>query len=479
MEFKNKWITVLFAMLISSGCSKDFFDINNDPNNPETATPQLVLPSAIAGSAYVIGGYYQHLGGVWSQHYTQSTGAPQWVNLEEYSLTEGDFDVQFQSLYSSSLADFEYVRKESLKNQDWTYYLVSTVMQAYTFEVLADLYDEIPFSEALEGVNALTPKWEKGQDVYDSLINRIDVALGKDFSANTVSEVGYADIIFGGTKDKVTDPEVQLSDWVKFANTLKLKLYLRWVNVDPEKYRTQITALLADNNFLDKDAKMTAFKNEEDNRNPFYETFLDRLSGNVVASSTLLDALVGADDPRLGAIFNKAEIGDRYEGIPQGFYREAQVDFPSYQNLSQPNFSPVAPVYFFSLPEVDFLISEAQLRYGTEQAAIDYYQKGIDASFELYGLAPDNSFYAPGGVYEYNGIESIITQKWIAAANIRAIESFFDKNRTGFPNFFTQTPVSTIGSQTPQRLLYPDSERKSNPNTPALKRIYEKVWWAL
>ncbi|HEX3007259.1 MAG TPA: SusD/RagB family nutrient-binding outer membrane lipoprotein, partial [Bacteroidales bacterium] len=237
--------------------------------------------------------------------------------------------------------------------------------------------------------------------------------------------------------------------------------------------------LLAENNFLDQDAKMAAFKNEEDNRNPFYETFLDRLSGNVVASSTLMDTLRKANDQRLGAIYTRSEESKAYVSIPQGNYRAAQTLYPSYQSLSLPNFSPVAPVYFFTLPEVDFLISEAQLRYGTEAMAIQYYQMGIDASYALFGVTPNPAVYQTGGVYEYKSLPSIITQKWIAAANTTAIESFFDKNRTGYPNFFTLSPVSTIGEQLPQRLMYPDSERKSNPNTPALKRVYEKVWWAL
>ncbi|NJK96203.1 MAG: SusD/RagB family nutrient-binding outer membrane lipoprotein [Bacteroidales bacterium] len=438
-----------------------------------------MLPSAIAGSAYVIGGYYQHLGGVWSQHYTQSTAASQWVNLEEYSLTEGDFDNQFSSLYSDALEDYEYIRVETQKEGDWSYYMIATLMQAYTFQVLADLYGDIPFSEALRGVNVLTPKWETGQAVYDSLLMRIDDAVSKDFSLSSVSKVGYSDIIFGGVPDKEADLDDQLNDWFKFANTLKLKIYMRYVNVDPEKYRSQIVALLAENNFLTKDAKMIAFKNEEDNRNPFYETFIDRLSGNVAASATLLDTLRKSQDPRLDALFNTPELGGGHVAIPQGFYKEAQTQYASYKNLSLPNFNPTAPVYFFTLPEVNFLIAEAQLRYGTEAMAIQYYQMGIDESFKLLGLTPDPTLYQAGGVYEYKGLESIITQKWIAAANTNAIESFFDYNRTGYPDFFDVSPVSTIGEQRPQRLLYPDSERKSNPNTPPLKRIYEKVWWAL
>lgn len=64
MKYNNKWIVILFTVLTLAACSESFFDINTDPNNPEKVVPRLVLPSAIAGSAYVIGGYYHHLGGV-------------------------------------------------------------------------------------------------------------------------------------------------------------------------------------------------------------------------------------------------------------------------------------------------------------------------------------------------------------------------------------------------------------------------------
>jgi hypothetical protein len=473
MKYKFCWIITLVTFLLLPGCKESFFDINNDPNNPETSTPTLVLPSGIAGSAYVLGGYYQNIGGFWSQHYTQATAAGQWVNLEDYSITEDDFDSwQFQVLYSEPLMDLEYIRKSTSQSQNWSYYMIATLMQSYTFQVLADLYDEIPFSEALNGITKLTPKFEKGKDICDSLITRIDYALSRDFTKSTVTHPGNEDIIFQGN----------LEHWRQFANTLKLQIYLRWVNVDPNKYKSQIEALLTENNFLEVPARMTAFRNEENNRNPLYETFVSRLAGNLSASATLLDTLRNANDPRLNAIFSYPLTpagGTNHIALQQGTYRAAIATYPTIQNLSTPNLNPLDPVYFFSVPEVDFLIAEAQLRYGTEAKAIEYYKKGIDDSFTHFGLTPDSKFYETGGAYEYKGLASIITQKWIAAANCRAIESFFDFNRTGFPNFFTVTPVSTIGTQRPERLLYPLSERQTNPNTPAFKYVYDKVWWAL
>lgn len=463
---------LLLAAVITTSCKDSYFDVNDDPNNPVKVGNEFLLTSGIAGVAYVHGGYYQHLGGFWSQHYAQSTGASQWATLEEFSIDEGDYDVQFTSLYSGALMDLQVVRDRAKATGDWSYYLAATAMQSYSFSVLSDLYDQIPFSQALTGTKNLTPIYESGKDVTDSLIQRLDFALSQDLTASTASKIGNADIVFKG----------DMSKWVKFANTLKLKLYLRFVNVEPTKYSTQIKALLAENNFLDVAAKMTAFKAEENGRNPFYETFMDRLAGNVVASKTIVSELASAGDTRIDAYFNAPvdKTGKKLPqvGLGQGRYKADATTYATIKNLSTPNLTGLAPVYFFTLPEVYFLMAEGEARYGSAALAEQDYISGINASYTMYGLAPQAQLYAATGLYAYNGLESIITQKWIAAVNTTAIESFFDKNRTGYPGGFVTSAVSSIGDNLPQRILFPDSERKSNPNTPQRKAIDVKVWFA-
>ena len=107
--------------LLLSSCSDSFFDINVSPNNPAVVTPTLVLPSAISSSAYVMGGYYQALGGFWSQQYGQSSGASQWAEWESYNLDETDLDRQFYLLYEGSLFDYEYIRKSTSASQKLGY----------------------------------------------------------------------------------------------------------------------------------------------------------------------------------------------------------------------------------------------------------------------------------------------------------------------------------------------------------------------
>src|SRR5665647_1383351 len=91
-RIKYNLAALLVIVLIMSGCKKEFFDINTNPNNPAEATPALVLPSGLAGSAFVIGGYYHALGSFWTQQYAQAPAASQWTTWESYNLTEDDFD---------------------------------------------------------------------------------------------------------------------------------------------------------------------------------------------------------------------------------------------------------------------------------------------------------------------------------------------------------------------------------------------------
>lgn len=453
--------TLLASLLLLPSCSDSFFDINVDPNNPEDVTPALSLPSGISGTAYVLGGYYSALGGFWSQQYAQAPAASQWLEWENYNLTEDDFNRQFTSLYAGALTDYEYVRKTTSSTADWKYYTIATLMQAYTFQILADLYDEIPYTEALKGAENLKPKYDKGDAVYTSLLTRIDDAISKDFTLSSVKTPGAEDLVFGGDIEK----------WIKFANTLKLKIYLRYVVKDPNKYKTQIQALLTANNFLTEDAKIISFKAEQTGYNPFYNTFVDRLTGNINANKNLMDSLNANNDPRKSKIFTASTTGANFNAITTGDSKN--LSGKTIKDFATPTVAPTAPVYFFTKEEVLFLIAEAQARYGTATDAEIAFKSGISANLISLGLASDAI------VYPYNGLKSIIVQKWIAATNKNNIEAFFDYNRTGFPTMVESLTSTFTAGQRPKRLFFPDNERKTNPNTPAKVALNKPVWWAI
>jgi hypothetical protein len=486
-----------------ASCEKDFMDVNHDPSRAAESTVQLTFPADVGSSAYVIGGYYQLLGGFWSQHWTQAIGAPQWREIDSYNLQTSDFDVrQWGELYSGALNDYQYVRNLAKSKQNWSYYLMATAMQAYTYQVLADLYDKIPYTEALKGAEGnLTPKYDEGSVVYDGLIAMLNEALTHDYktfqsSTNptaTAVEPGTDDIIFAGDMDK----------WERFVNTLKLKIYLRQCYKRPAVASAGIQAMYTANaNYLNDDAMISIFANQQNKRNPAYETFIDRLAGNVTMSNTIFSILDSAADPRLPKLIAKNKLATpAYRCLVQGDY--FNTTFPTganIANLSTPVLTGVDPVYFFSKAESNFLQAEAIERYGLAGSAKTKYEAGIDAAFARLGVGGAAALYATGGKYEYpaagtfeDKLEKIIVQKWMAMTNNQGIEAFFEHNRTHYPKEnakkpgttgyvhvegqFTISVNSSTGNLFPKRLLFTESERRRNPNTPALESINKRVWW--
>jgi hypothetical protein len=476
MKLSFKIVAVSLALTaLSTSCGEDFLDVNTDPNNPSDATLDLVFPAGVSSVAFTLGGQWQILGSLWSQHWTQSTGANQYAVIDDYNITESYYDRQYSELYSGALNDLDFVSKKAEEEENWNYYLMAEVMKAYTYQVLVDFYDQVPYTEALRGSEDPTPVFDDGQLIYDDLIARIDNALAKDRGTITSTAPGADDLVFKGDMDS----------WVKFANTLKLKIFMRQTEARPSVSESGISALFGSGvEFLDVDAEMSDYIDVEDFRNPYFAVQVSpagvgRGNVDVAASNTLLNTLLASADPRVDAIFNTPAAGGGHAGLDQGDYTNSS--FLTHNNLSQPAIGPAHPVVFISAAESKFLQAEAVERYGVAGDAQALYEEGIEANFAKHGVTGADALYAPGEVYEYGGVASIIFQKWIACANFNSIESHFERLRTGLPDILTITPNNITGGVFPRRLPYTSTEIANNTdNLNAIggqKSVIQRTWW--
>jgi hypothetical protein len=216
---------------------------------------------------------------------------------------------------------------------------------------------------------------------------------------------------------------------------------------------------------------------------------------NLRASTTLFSFLDDNNDPRLDALYVPGSAGQR--SLDQGsFNTPSTVIVPT--TISRALINPTAPVYFISEAESYFLQAEAVLRgLGTGDVKA-LYDAGVAASFEQLGV-DGSALYAAGGAYEFPAagsteeqLEAIIVQKWAAlAGTTQGLEAFFERNRTNYPRVspvlasddayvpgqITYPLEGVTGGQFPKRLLFPDTERSRNPNTPAQEPITKPVWW--
>jgi hypothetical protein len=481
------------------GCEKDFLEVNIDPNNPpaEVGTPELIFPSAVASTAVRVGGEYAVLGGMWAQHWTQSNAANQYKSVDQYNITSGSYNRSFSEMFSGALNDYTFVVNKSEENENWIFFLMGTVMKAYNYQIMVDLYDQLPYDEAFQGDGNLAPVYEDGKTIYIKLIASIDAALTKDFSAATNTVPGKKDFLFEGDVTK----------WKQFANTLKLKMYLRMINSDASAAQAGVQAVFANGiGFLGEDAAMTQFEDAPDKSNPFYEYNFRQLNvaTNLRASNTLMSFLLSNSDARIDAIY-KAGSGGQFAMYQGQFNASSTAIDPDQPSVAKQ--SALEPVRFISAAESYFMQAEAIERYGVTGDAKAMYDMGVtaaygqfafDSQYDAYDLDPA-PYIAAGGKYEYPAggslevkIEAIINQKWVSCVGSHSLESFFEQNRTGYPKVsavpgsdpdyvagqFTYSLEGVTGGLFPKRLVFPDIEINRNPNTPAKVAVTEKVWWA-
>lgn len=449
--------------------------------------------------AQTTGGYYNLLGGIWSQYYTQGNASNQYKYIDSYGVKYSDFNNQWQELYTGTINELLFVKKESSGVNNWSYYLMATVMECYTWQLLVDLYDQIPFNEANNGILNLKPKYDNAQTVYDSLIAKIDYALSKKLNDLTPEEKKI-DLVFAGDTEK----------WVQFANSLKLKIYMRQMYVRPTVAENGIKELAKKNAaFLNQDAAVTCFVDEKTKDNPLYAADKRNLNTttNLRVSATLFKYMKAKGDPRLSYL---SETASGKVPLPQGGFDIDAATIPS-STVAVSVLAATDYVYFMSKPEVMFLQAEAMAKGWLTGSDKAMYDNGVLAAFNRFGLN-GAGFVAAGGAYEYPSTgtfeqkqEAIIMAKWASMARSQGIEAFFEINRTHYPreaaalnakkwtaNTFKPNDASylnwnggellySLGGKTgglfPKRLPFPKIEKDRNPNTPAEVSLTTKVWW--
>ena len=484
-----KYISLLaVALLLTTSC-EEFLDVNTDPNNPTSVTPDLVLPVGQKYTAELIqrDRRISHLGNMMMYNWSQSDGFS-WYNDEFlYQVTSSFYQTIFNTTYGSALKQYQIL--DNMMGDEYAYYrAIGKVMKAYHFQLLVDMYGDIPYTEALQRSLEATPVYDDAQEIYNDLISQLDSAimLIKDADIAVVMKPDEnGDVMFEGDMD----------EWIRFANTVKLRILVREAGV--KDVTADVAAIEAEGSgFVTSDVLVNpGYAIEAGKQNPLWndlgwdEGGTQTLSSKATcATPFVLDWLTAANDPRINYIYEEPATG--HLGVIQGLI---DYDTPVVDAYVPEKVSNIGPgilksgtmgANIFSLAEVYFLRAEAAqagVHSGDPQV---YYEAAIQASFDYLGAGDASAYVAQsienvGWDASTDKVEAIITQKWIAMNGITAEQSWFDYTRTGFP---AGLPVSALAStpDRPVRLFYPASEVSANgENVPAQPNAFnDKIFWA-
>lgn len=290
---------ILSGVLLGSSCG-DFLDINQDPNNATDASVEQLLAASQLSMGSVLGG--QHIDGSGSINEDPSIFIQHYYNLNQsrYDISPSDYDANWRDLFREGLKDIEEIITKGTADQLWTHVAIAQIQKAYIFTTFVDLWGEVPYTQALQGQNNLSPEFDEGENVYDAALLLLDEAI---VNLNKTALAPQNDIYFDGNAES----------WLRLANSLKLNLYTKIRLVNPDRSKAAIEALIADDKLLTSSEMDWQFlygaKASPENRHPlFIENYV--ACCNQFPSAYMIYTLNDQNDPRLPYYFYRQSLDD-------------------------------------------------------------------------------------------------------------------------------------------------------------------------
>jgi Starch-binding associating with outer membrane len=492
--------------LIGGGCGKSYLSsLQDNPNAPTTAqaTPQAVLPAALTNLVAIVNDYNSYQPeAVWLGYWNFQAGYSFNSAVADYVMTSSS--PQLWDPYYGVLTNLNFLIGETQDATQANYKDISEILEAICYQNLVDLYNDIPYSQALKGQANFYPSYDKGSDIYDSLTAKLDAAMA-DITAN----LGNSNVVAPTTDDVLFGGNMQ--NWVLFANTVKLRLLVRESAVSSKAaYLASEVSKTASYGYLTTDALVnpgyTAAKPNNIWGN-FGVTPSGSLSGGasyVGSNEAAIKFFQGAHDPRLGYFYSPKTV----TAINPSFFTVTlPIDYSDYygnyigSQATNPDNSGASNVgsgivqsgsqsaVLMLAADSYFNQAEATLYGwlpGGAGAAQTLYQSGITKSYEYLNVggsaaaadAAAAAYYGQSNVPFVSfpisaGTDSlvhiILEQKWAALDGIDIAEPYADWRRTFNPSLnsgYPLVPVSIDPNNTephmPFRYLYPTEEQSNN-----------------
>lgn len=465
------FITIVFA---AASCKK-YLDVNTDPNNPVTASENLILPPIITDiGTTVAGGTFSvsNISGVaeinayWMQQISLNQPLPQ---FESYSFPTGEAEFPWGEMYINILQNLKRLSEEAEANGNHSYGVISKVLTAYTLGVTTDLWGDIPYTQAFEG--NLHPAYDKQEDIYNLIFKTLDSAITENQMDPGNLTPGVDDFLYQG----------DMSKWEKFAYALKARHYMHLTKAPGHTAAAQATlaldALSHAFTSADDEATLDIYSDAAGHESPWFKN-TEIGQGGVVLGAPLIDSLVSRSDPRLPIIANKGSQGT-YLGRESS--SDVVPDVTIFSTIADYYAGPSTPVPILPYSELEFIKAEATFYVSGAAAAQPIYQQAIKDNMVKLGLnltSPAVTGYLArrGTLTAENALQRIMEEKSIA--DFLSAETFTDWRRTGFPKINMvanpQAGITTI----PRRYPYSAQEISTNPQPENTNvKITDRVWW--
>jgi len=497
---------ILFATMLL-GCTGNFEEINTDETKIEEMNLENIaffFANAVNyGSIQDIGTYNiipQWHQDFWVQYFTPVGTSP----TDRFDVLQWFF-FHWDGVYYHTLPHLNKII-EITEGVDMPANAVAKVWKVYSMHILTDLYGPVPYFEA--GKGELRTSYDSQEEVYNDFFVLLDEAVtGLKEADPGARPFGDEDVIYSGDPGK----------WIKFANSLRLRLALRISYVNPAKAKTEAEKAVAGGVMTDV-ADDAMIRVSPTSQNPL--NFIAAWN-SMCMSGAMESYMKGYNDPRMQEYYSPNANG-LYHGIPNGLV-ERDWTLQPYKTMDSlnncgPRFSPDLmnenPYYVMYAAESYFLRAEGALNnWNMGGSAKDLYEQGIRTSMRQWGISaaarindyisntatpvPLNDYFNTPAVSDIPvafsadpaiQLQQIMTQKWLALFP-DACESWSELRRTGFPELYpikTSSNPDVAPNSMIRRIPFVSTERDMNAEAvleattllgPGGDKAGTRVWW--
>ena len=454
------FIIILMAAFIINGCTDDFDQINTDP----LSLTSDKVDASLIGLAFAQAQYNTVNGLHWRFQISQNLFSD--LYSQYYATTHPNFpsdrytqvgrwsDLCWSSFYGQAAPNIKFTEDFTAENGLALQNAVAKVWRVYGYHRITDYYGPVPYSQFGNGETSVP--YDDQESIYRNFFTTLDEAVSVLKSNSGGNAFSSNDQIYSG----------DASLWLKFANTLRLRLAMRVKYVDQGLAKTEAEKAVADGVMTDNSDNGLMLTTAS-SPNPI-NTITNW--GEYRMSTLMESVLKGYDDPRLPIYFLPAVDGDSdgdgnpYEGLRNG---QSQVQLTDSKNLDHSdvgaNFQPTnlagnPPIVVIRAAESYLLRAEGALEgWNMGGSAQELYEQGIRLSIQEWAAADDTAidayisssstpasagpehpavsdipvaFDAAGS--KERQLEQIITQKWLALYP-DGWEAWAELRRTGYP----------------------------------------------
>ena len=461
-NFKNKILaTLVLVAFLVNGC--EFEGTNTSPNQILTAPIGQQLTSLTVNVGFFAGSDLNRYSSLIMQHYSgQSTAATtQTQFFEQFQIIGPDLNNLWGTINATILNDAENIINLANTTNSPHFSGVAKILKAYTYQVAVDTWGSIPYSETQQLAANVKPKYDSDEAIYTELIKLLDQGIAEVNAPASAASPGTNSTIYPGVWS------ASRTNWTRFANTLKLRIFLHYSEKSPAFAKSQIDALVNSSALLftsNADSFQMNFLDVANARNPIDQFEVNRL-GNLVVNARIVNMMNTKADPRRQFYFTQFPANSGlYVGAVSGAAPSPGIysRFHTFLRgaITGAVYTGAAPIRMLTFAEYNFIRAEAALRFSSPGSAQTFFQDGIRASMQSASVAAADitTYLTTHGTLTGTAaqqLEQIINEKYIANYGV-VLEPWTDFRRTGFPTLVL--PSNAVIPFFPRTLLYPQSE---------------------